>query len=267
MSGSFADRIVVAPDGTVIGAWRTGSGTPIVLVHGSADDHTAWDSVAAHLALRMEVHAIDRRGRGASPWTGPVYAIEQEFDDVAAVVDSTGTPTWLFGQGYGADIALGAALRTRNLAGLILYEPAPGIPTVEADTLAEAERRLEAGDRDGALTLMLDAVLGLDPAAIAAVRAGPGWQASVDQTATMPRELRAEADWRPTGYGDLVLPTLLLLGSRSPDWAARWTAMAQTAIPESRLEMLDDQGHLALLTAPELVARKVIDFVFDPSRS
>ncbi len=264
---SSADRVVYTPDGTVIGAWRSGNGLPIVLVHGSADDHTAWDRVAPRLAMTFTVYAVDRRGRGASPWTGSFYAIEQEFDDIAAVVDSTGTPTWLFGHGYGADIAIGAALRTRNLAGLVLYEPAPGIPTVDAATLAEAERRIGADDRDGALTLMLSAALGLDDAAIADLRATPGWAATLEMVETMPRELRAEEAWRPAGYADVVMPTLLLLGGTSPEWAARWTSMAQSAIPNSRLQVLDGHGHLALLTAPDLVAKAVTDFVFDPSRS
>ena len=268
VSGSFADRIVVAPDGTVIGAWRTGSGTPIVLVHGSADDHTAWDSVAAHLALRMEVHAIDRRGRGASPWTGPVYAIEQEFDDVAAVVDSTGTPTWLFGQGYGADIASGAALRTRNLAGPHPLRAGAGHPHGRSGHAGRG--RAPARGRRSRWRADLDARCGPGSRPGShrrcAGRAGLAGVGRPDGDDAARAAGRSEA-WRPTGYGDLVLPTLLLLGSRSPAWAARWTAMAQTAIPESRLEMLDDQGHLALLTAPELVAGKVIDFVFDPSRS
>jgi pimeloyl-ACP methyl ester carboxylesterase len=262
-----ADRIVYTPDGTVIGAWRSGNGPPIVLVHGTADDHTAWDLVAPRLAMRFTVYAVDRRGRGASPWDGPVYAIEQEFDDIAAVVDSTGTPTWLVGHGFGADVAIGAALRTRNLAGLVLYEPAPGIPTVDEPTRAEAERRIEAGDRDGALTLMLSGVLGLDDDAVAGLRAGLGWATTLAMIETMPRELRAEQHWRPAGYDDLVLPTLLLLGSTSPDWARRWTSMAQSAIPSSRLQVLDGQGHLALSTAPELVAQAIVDFAFDPSRA
>ena len=218
---SSPDRVVYAPDGTLIGAWRSGNGPPMVLVHGSADDHTAWDLVAPRLAMRFEVYAVDRRGRGGSPWSGPVYMIEQEFDDVAAFVDSTGTPTWLFGHGYGADVAIGAALRTRNLAGLILYEPAPGIPTVDPAILVEAERRISDGDADGALTLLLSSVLLLDDQAVADLRAHPGWAASLAMVETMPRELRAEEAWQPRGYNDLVLPTLLLVGSASPDWARR----------------------------------------------
>ena len=84
---------------------------------------------------------------------------------------------------------------------------------------------------------------------------------------TMPRELRAEEAWQPRGYNDLVLPTLLLVGSTSPDWARRWTSMAQSAVPNSRLLELAGQGHLALTTAPDRVAEAVTDFVFDPSRS
>jgi pimeloyl-ACP methyl ester carboxylesterase len=64
-----------------------------------------------------------------------------------------------------------------------------------------------------------------------------------------------------------VLPTLLLVGSASPDWARRWTSKAQSAVPNSRLLELDGQGHLALTTAPDRVAEAVTDFVFDPSRS
>jgi pimeloyl-ACP methyl ester carboxylesterase len=143
---SSPDRVVYAPDGTLIGAWRSGNGPPMVLVHGSADDHTAWDLVAPRLAMRFEVSALDRRGRGASPWSGPVYMIEQEFDDIAAFVDSTGTPTWLFGHGYGADVAIGAPSDAQP-GGLILYEPAPGILTVDPAILVEAERRISDGAR------------------------------------------------------------------------------------------------------------------------
>ena len=79
--------------------------------------------------------------------------------------------------------------------------------------------------------------------------------------------MTAPVDRRPAGYADVVMPTLLLLGGTSPEWAARWTSMAQSAIPNSRLQVLDGHGHLALLTAPDLVAKAVTDFVIDPSRS
>ena len=64
----------------------SGDGPPLVLVHGAAADHTTFRVIGPLLARGSTVHAIDRRGRGASGDTSP-YAIEREFEDVAAVAD------------------------------------------------------------------------------------------------------------------------------------------------------------------------------------
>jgi len=58
--------------------------------------------------------AVDRRGRGASG-DSEAYAIEREYEDVAAVVDSIGESANLLGHSYGAACALGVALLTRYL--------------------------------------------------------------------------------------------------------------------------------------------------------
>ena len=266
---SSADRIVYTPDGTVIGAWRTGNGPPIVLVHGTADDHTAWDLVAPRLAMRFEVYAVDRRGRGASPWSGPVYAIEQEFDDIAAVVDSTGTPTWLVGHGYGADIAIGAALRTRNLAGLVLYEPAPGIPTVDEPTL----RRGRAAHRRRGSRWRPDAHALRRPRARRrgrrrACEPAPGWATTLAMVETMPRELRAEQHWRPGGLRrprPADAPPARAARARSGrDAGRRWPSRPS---PTAASRSSRATATWRCSTAPELVAQAIIDFVFDPSRS
>ncbi len=77
-------RTVTSPDGTPIALFSSGSGPPLILVHGASADHTTFRVVGPMFAERFTVHAIDRRGRGASGDTLP-YAIEREFEDVAAV--------------------------------------------------------------------------------------------------------------------------------------------------------------------------------------
>ena len=57
---------VSSVDGTEIACWTTGDGPPLVLVHGATADHTRWAPVLPHLEPHFTVHAIDRRGRGAS---------------------------------------------------------------------------------------------------------------------------------------------------------------------------------------------------------
>ena len=66
--------------------------------------------------------AVDRRGRGGSGDSDD-YAIEREFEDVAAVANAFKEPANLLGHSYGALCALEAALFTRNVRKLVLYEP------------------------------------------------------------------------------------------------------------------------------------------------
>ena len=103
----------------------------IVLVHGATADQTTWRTSGPLLGAHRPLFAIDRRGRGASGDAQPdaPYAIEREFDDLAAVVEAVaadvGEPVDVVGHSYGGRIALGAALRTDSLRRLVCYEGAP----------------------------------------------------------------------------------------------------------------------------------------------
>ena len=98
--------------------FSTGGGPPLILVHGASADHTTFRVVGPRFAERFTVHAIDRRGRGASG-DGPAYAIEREYEDVAAVAETlaagSGTAVAVFGHSYGGRCALGAALLTGTI--------------------------------------------------------------------------------------------------------------------------------------------------------
>ncbi len=78
---------VVSADGTSIAIWRSGSGPPLVLVHGTAADHGRWAPVLPALEARFTVLAIDRRGRGGSG-DADDYALQREYEDVVAAVEA-----------------------------------------------------------------------------------------------------------------------------------------------------------------------------------
>jgi pimeloyl-ACP methyl ester carboxylesterase len=101
-------------DGTQLAVWRSGSGPPLVAVHGTTADHTRWASVAARLGERFTLHAMDRRGRGRSGDVAP-YSIQREAEDVAAVVRSAGERVVLLGHSYGGLCCLEAALQLSGL--------------------------------------------------------------------------------------------------------------------------------------------------------
>jgi pimeloyl-ACP methyl ester carboxylesterase len=85
-------------DGIEIAYWTSGSGPPLVRVHGAPADHTRWQPLLPYLEPQATVHAIDRRGRGQSG-DGREYHFTREFEDVAAVVDAVmsalrAQPSW-----------------------------------------------------------------------------------------------------------------------------------------------------------------------------
>ena len=124
-------------DGTQISVRMSGSGPPLLLVHGTTADHTRWDGVSPRLEEHFTVYSMDRRGRGQSTDEGE-YDILREAEDVAAVVDSIPDPVSIVGHSYGAVCSLEASTLTSNVRSMVLYEPTiprelpcihPGCPT------------------------------------------------------------------------------------------------------------------------------------------
>lgn len=257
---------VTSRDGIRIGYHRTGEGPPLVLLHGATGDHTSFTLLAPLLADRFTVYAVDRRGRGESGDAAD-YAIEREFEDVAAIVDSLDRPVSLFGHSYGATVALGAALMAGNIGKLVLYEPSPGFVVVPAEAVERIEGLVAGGERDKALVETYR-VIGFTPEEIEERRAAPAWPARVAAAHTIAREIRAEEAYRvdPERYSGLVAPVLLLLGEESPDWAPDGTELIRAALPDARVVVLRGQGHAATVTAPELVADEIARFLGERSQ-
>ncbi len=106
-------------DGTQIAFAASGDGPALLLVHGAVADRNRWGPVLAPLERHFTVYAMDRRGRGGSGDTEP-YALEREFEDVAAVIDSLPAPVNVLAHSLGAACALEASLLTPNIHKLIL---------------------------------------------------------------------------------------------------------------------------------------------------
>jgi pimeloyl-ACP methyl ester carboxylesterase len=247
------------PDGPVIAIFPTGSGSPIVLVHGATADHTTWRTSGPPLASRHGVFAMDRRGHGASGDTpeGEPYAIEREFDDVAAVVDAisaeTGRSVDVVGHSYGGRVALGAALRTPRLRRLVVYEgapPAPGGPGYQDPEVAALDRiesLVAAGDRDAALATFMRDVVGMPAAELEAFRANPIWPRRVAAIDTVARELRAETS--PAGsieaLGEVRQPVLQVVGGDSPAPFAQATRALDARLRNGRIVTIAGARHAA----------------------
>jgi pimeloyl-ACP methyl ester carboxylesterase len=250
-------RHVEGADGVRIACESSGSGPPLVAVHGAGSARWSFDMLRPHLEDRFTVIAIDRRGRG-DPTDGPEYSLETECDDVAAVVRDAGDGALLIGHSYGGLVAAGAAVRL-GLPRLALYEPAMGGGLTSEDTIDRWERLIQGGERDTVTREFLREIGGYDDADIDRLEQTPLWDERRRIVPTVPRGLRAEQahrmdDWR---FGDLDVPTLLLVGSDSPAWAVRSVEAHADALPCADKRVLEGQGHGANLAAPDLLAAEL----------
>ena len=112
---------MISADGTAIAYDRAGAGPAVILVGGGATDRSENAPLAAALAARFTVFNYDRRGRGASGDTLP-YAVQREFEDIAALVSEAGGSGHLFGASSGGALALEAAAAGVAIDRLAVYE-------------------------------------------------------------------------------------------------------------------------------------------------
>jgi len=255
MNGSLATSRVVSADGTAIADFRSGDGPPLILVHGTTADHTTFRVVAPRFARRHAIHAIDRRGRGASG-DGPVYAIEREYEDLAAVIDAVaaaGGPVDVVGHSFGGAVALGAATLTANLRRLVVYEGAPAVPGQSAAPTALVTRLdglLASGDHARLLRAFLREVVQMDDRTLAAFEASPFYQERLRAAPTVLRELTAGGPGAdPARVAALAtavrVPVLQLLGGDSPAFFRDATRRLDAALPDGRIAVLAGQRHAA----------------------
>lgn len=246
---------VTSPDGTPIAIFEVGGGsrTPLILVHGATADHTTFRAIAPLLGRTRRLHAIDRRGRGASG-DGPAYSIEREFEDVAAIADdiarASGGPVDVLGHSYGGRCALGASLRTSAIRRVIAYEgaPVPAGSSYRPDGLLEIVRAaLARDDPEAALSGFLAGVVGMSEGELASYRAEPVWPARVAAAHTILRELEAETS--PAAGGDALaavrVPVLLILGGASRSPFAIGTAAMVERLPNASVVTIEGAAHAA----------------------
>jgi pimeloyl-ACP methyl ester carboxylesterase len=254
---------VISTDGTRIGLLTAGAGPPLLLVHGGTGCIESWQSLWDTLTSRWRVTAMDRRGRGSSGDTGP-YQLRKEFQDVATVAASMAGdgPVDVFGHSYGATCALGAASLGAPLRRLALYEP-PGPQSAPRQWREKVTAMVEAGKPGRAMMSFLIEIIALTGEQLDGLRNAPrGYDVMPIVTATLPREALALASVDLMALAEAVtVPALLILGDASPPWAGEITRELTAALPESEVAVLPGQGHLAVDSAPGLLARALIEFL------
>ena len=242
---------------------RTGSGPPIVLLHGIGLDRHTWDPVVPLLAREHEVIAVDLPGFGESaPLAGP-----PSVEALAATVEELGLERpHAVGNSLGGGIAL--ELGRRGWAGSVCALSPIGFAagrerTYQRATLSAIHAMARALDgraefayggaaRRTALMNVIVARPWRVPAQAAAhmnhtTAQAPGWDATLPVTV----DWRPEMPSCPTTIAWAQRDRLLIAGRQAP--------RARRRLPEARHVILEGCGHVPMWDDPEQVARAILD--------
>ncbi|MCI4065839.1 alpha/beta hydrolase [Micromonospora sp. R77] len=270
---------ITAPDGARIVLHSRGSGPDLVVVHGGGVTIHEYRRLAARLADRFTVHLYNRRGRAdAAPRREP-YTVEQEVDDLGAVLAHTGARRAI-GHSYGAFVVLRAALRL-PLDRIAVYD-APlhlaghGLPTGFIDPAQEAVRD---GNTARALAIVGAAVnpqsaasrlpLGVRTAicrAFLRTEVGRTMGGLVGMTLAESRQIQ-EYDGPVEEYAAITAETLLISGARAAPYFTEVNTRLAAVIPRARTLRVPGSPHNGIAVAPPALITPVTTFFTTPTRA
>ncbi|GAA2154843.1 alpha/beta hydrolase [Kitasatospora kazusensis] len=265
-----------------------GSG-PVCLAHpggpGIGWEYLRMPALEQQLTM-VYLEPVGTGGSGRLPSHPHGYTRERYSRFVELVTGRLGVPeVYLLGHSHGAFVAAHHALhRPQRLAGVILYE---GAPVTGAEHGEEAGRRAaefaakHAGEPGlaevlaafGAMAAIADdedtlaVAKGVLPAYFADYwgdeeRLAPVRDAvRATYISGLDEDLRPEVIDDRAALKDLRVPALVIVGRHDVICGPRWSEELHALIPDSRLVVLEDSGHLGHIEEPELFNAAVTDFV------
>lgn len=243
-----------------------GSGLPVVFLHAFPLNRTMWDPQVSALVGECRCIALDFRGFGQSADAEP-YSIDRYADDVAGLLDTLQIErAVIVGLSMGGYVAFALWRRhRRRIRALVLADTRAGSDTIEAAArrrelmdVAETQgstavANMQIGGLVGKTTRdrrpdIFDAVHRMMAQAPAAGIIG-GLEAMLhrpDSTATC---------------GTIDVPTLVVVGDEDAVTPPKEARRLHEAIPGSRLEVLQQAGHLSNVERPAAFNTVVSEFL------
>lgn len=250
-------------DGLALNVEGSGSGPPVVLLHGFTGSLTTWQHLAAVLSADFEVLAVDIVGHGESdsPAALERYQMLRCVDDLVALLRALGheRASWL-GYSMGARTALQVAVhRPDAVDALVLEGVTPGLADAgeRAARVASDEALAERIEREG-IEAFVDfwqsiALWNTQDGLSAETVEGLRRQRMANTQIGLANSLRGMGTgaYEPV-HARLVeveVPTLLLTGALDLKFTAIAEEMAKT-LPNVERHVIDGAGHAVHLEDP-----------------
>jgi pimeloyl-ACP methyl ester carboxylesterase len=258
----------ITVNGISLAVHDEGSGPTILFVHGFPLSHTMWRPQLEAFATDHRVLAPDLRGFGESDVTEGTVTMEQHADDLMALLDelNVNEPIVLCGLSMGGYIAWQFQQQySERLRALILCDTRAIADTPEG---VENRKRLAKMVVENGSAAVASAML---PNLFSPVTSDRQ-QASIDElretiSATSPQGIAAASlgmaerpDATPL-LPNIETPSLLIVGEDDGISTPKEMQTIADAMPNARLEVIPEAGHMSPLENPESVNTAIREFL------
>lgn len=239
-------------------------GEPIVLLHGIGDSWRSFELLLPRIPDRYRVYALSLRGHGWSDAPASGYALADFASDVTAFLNQMNLRrVTLVGHSLGSLVAQAVAVEdSSRLARLVLMGSGPG-GLVSPDIRAEAQAMFRAIrapiDKGFARDFQMSVVHAPVPAAF--------MDTMYEQIILSAPQMWPEAadGLHSPATGEAIkrikVPALLIWGDKDAFFVRADQDALLARIPNSRLVVFPDVGHVAHWEDPERVAKEIVAFI------
>jgi pimeloyl-ACP methyl ester carboxylesterase len=244
----------------------TGSGPPLVILHGLFGSGTNWRRIADNLKHHWQVFTLDLPNHGKSPWVSNMSYPAQAQAVAQFIQQHALHRPALLGHSMGGKTAMAVALTTQiKLRALIVADIAPvsyqhshgplvrtlqQLDLTNLTSRQQADQALAGDIPDRALRQFLLQNLGLRNNTLY-------WRLNLDVINTQIDSL--------SGFPNMVVPydgpALFVYGSRSDYIDATHTPTIKSLFPQSQMHAISNAGHWLHVEQPEAFLSAIKDFL------
>jgi len=242
-----------------------GTGSPVILLHGLADDIGVWESVMPALAAKHRVIALDQIGFGRSDKPLLDYRVATFVDFLDRLLDELKIDhASLVGNSLGGWIAADFALAHPERIDRLVLCDAAGYAALGKNMNARTLSALRLASRDdirylGPLTFHDKRFYeDVDLAFKQRVTAGDGY--TIDRVVDSIIRNEDVLDGR---LGAIRKPTLIVWGHEDKVIPLNFAERFHKEIANSQLRIIDNCGHMPHVECPDEFTRIVLEFLSD----
>jgi pimeloyl-ACP methyl ester carboxylesterase len=246
------------PDADIF-ATRFGEGGRTLVAHGGwVGSGEMWLPPFEHLSRHWRTVTYDHRGTGSTRNRAPVISFDLLVNDLFRVLDTLQIESCvLAGESSGVLVVLEAALRQpKRFEGLVLVGGrASSSPSAGAARFIEGCK----ADFNATMDAFVDACI-----TEADAEAEKHWGRSIVKRSNGPEAVQLmEAMWSARvedRLGEIVQPTLLIHGRHDRITPLAMSEAMAARIPQAKLVVLEDAGHVPVITRGDVVAREIREY-------